>query len=314
MKKPEPDAQVQLVSAFYRGLESAPPMPLPMVPKIWIQGSLLCWKPREGDPPSRDLARLLVDFVALSTERDRGILEFARQWGPLGLCEKHGQPAAHLDRTLCPVRFSVTPPDPGDYDLARKVQETIEFAEPLSLWRQYAAHAHSVLALSAALNSGEKGDPLDWRVALGRQIAPEDDRAELLLRLVNLWLEFGKPHPVLAPAADGRYELRFTSGNLILSDLRELGTAGELILRSADLFALLAVQIASAVAGGSGLATCSACGVLYNPTRHPAQGRRHFCPNCGIKGAWRISKREARSASRSDTGMQAAKQRRKGEN
>jgi predicted RNA-binding Zn-ribbon protein involved in translation (DUF1610 family) len=60
----------------------------------------------------------------------------------------------------------------------------------------------------------------------------------------------------------------------------------------------LALQLAFAVASSEGVTTCFACGRFYTPSRRPAAGRRSFCPDCGLRAAWRTSKRVTRGALR----------------
>jgi hypothetical protein len=152
-----------------------------------------------------------------------------------------------------------------------------------------------VLKLAAALRVGERGDRCDWQAVIGHSPPAKIDHRQVLANVVEFWLGLGKPHPTFVDAKS-RFELRLTSGNFNApdQDLSWLGAAGELIIQGATLFAILGVQIAIAAAGGGELATCFACGALYIPARSPAPLRRSFCESCGIRAAWRYSKRAAR--------------------
>src|ERR1039458_9032651 len=62
---------------------------------------------------------------------------------------------------------------------------------------------------------------------------------------------------------------------------------------SGTLLAEIAVRTALALQEGAGWAICSnpECRRLYRPRRHVAEGRLHFCNNCGKRASWRLSKR-----------------------
>lgn len=56
----------------------------------------------------------------------------------------------------------------------------------------------------------------------------------------------------------------------------------------------LTIQLMSALVG-TALAFCKACGRAYVAERRPAADRNTFCPDCGIRAAWRESKRKIRA-------------------
>jgi hypothetical protein len=109
--------------------------------------------------------------------------------------------------------------------------------------------------------------------------ALERQRA-LVTFAVNGWLEWGRARPqVIWNSPTPTIEL--TTGGFLAAD-RLLGA--------------LALQLTYVVASSEGVATCFACGRFYTPRRRPAARRRSFCPDCGLRAAWRISKRAIRGA------------------
>ena len=97
---------------------------------------------------------------------------------------------------------------------------------------------------------------------------------------VNCWLNWGRARPQLDWQGP--------------TPTIELTTGGMLPMYADRLSGALALQLAYAVASAEGVATCFACGRFYTPTRRPAAGRRSFCRGCGLRAAWRTSKRIAR--------------------
>jgi len=67
---------------------------------------------------------------------------------------------------------------------------------------------------------------------------------------------------------------------------------------SGTLLAEIAVGTALALQEGTGWTICSTpeCRCLYRPNRHTPEGRLHFCPDCGKRAAWRLSKRRRKAA------------------
>jgi hypothetical protein len=101
---------------------------------------------------------------------------------------------------------------------------------------------------------------------------------------VNCWLNWGRARPQID--WDGP------------TPTIELTTGGILPMYADRLAGAIALQLAYAVASSEGVATCFACGRFYTPARRPAAGRRSFCPACGLRAAWRTSKRVARGTLR----------------
>jgi hypothetical protein len=97
---------------------------------------------------------------------------------------------------------------------------------------------------------------------------------------INCWLNWGRARPQID--WDGP------------TPTIELTTGGIVPMYADRLPGALALQLAYAVASSEGVATCFVCGRFYTPARRPAAGRRSFCSACGLRAAWRTSKRVTR--------------------
>ncbi len=281
-------------------------MPLPTasqtIPDVWLSDrELLCWSPG-GTKLMKSFGRVLYDFLSLKDTR--GVLEFAEKYGPLYLCAEHEWPVMHrIDRVLCKPSFE-------------KSAGGLVLSEPASAYLRWSRMAN---ALHEAGYKARNGKPItadEWvRVGVrgsfaarptpvGSKSDPPSPRPlpthgmeaqRMVAAMVNFWLTIGDPRPRLALRADGPFEIQFESGDRSFTGVpKDLELAAAQLGCGGLIFAALAMQLASAVSGGVGFATCSNCGAFYVPNRTPAAGRRQFCLQCGPRAAWRLSKREAR--------------------
>jgi hypothetical protein len=273
----------------------------PVIPDVELSAerALICWRPG-GLRQGASFQRLLPDFVNLSDDSD--VLAFAEKYGPLYLCCKHNRPVMHRhDRVLCPQGF-------------QNKDGRLILSEPVAAYLQLSRRARALIGAADKVRGGEPitadewekaGLGEGWTVTLGAKGNSSPSRlplpthgveaGRLVGGLVNLWLTWGDPRPRLALRGDGRFELQFVGGDQTISGVpKGLELAAAQLGSGGLLFGAIAVQIASAVGGGSGLATCSNCGVFYAPNPAPVLGRHCFCLNCGPRAAWRLSKRKAR--------------------
>ena len=299
---------------------------------IELRGARVCWRPSQ--PAPKFLGRrpayskrvpgsgLLEQFVALGNASGEDILRYARQWGVLGICP-HGLPMSH-DRRCMPMEF----PNRQALTFWEPVQSWQFFSRHAKAILEIAVATHnSEIVESAAAQllcrpPQPKRRVVPHRVAVARRSALSDlatlravlkehqneylwedpfsvidqhlspvgrgsrkgnalERQRTLVTFaVNGWLEWGRARPHIVwngptPA------IELTTGGFLAAD-RLLGA--------------LALQLAYVVASSESVATCFACGRFYTPHRRPAAGRRSFCPDCGLRAAWRTSKRAIRSA------------------
>jgi hypothetical protein len=257
-----------------------------LVPPVRLAAGKLYFRPAgplrfcRGQPE-----RLIFDFARLSEAPDRAFLEFARVWGVLGIC-RHGDLVHHQTPPCLPHRL-------GD-----------EFVEPIPKWRNRALMVRATLNIKAALKRERLGDPADWKLIWPGKVPDQaKTAAEYLAIVASTLLSKANVQPILQ-CVEGRLTITFIGGNFEKL-LKAMSTSGEnepWLSASGTLLAEIAVRTALTLQEGPGWATCSnpECLHLFRPRRHAAEGRLHFCPNCGKRASWRLSKRR-RSAIRDQT-------------
>ena len=216
---------------------------------------------------------LLSEFVTLHNAPAGRILEYARKYGPLGLCE-HGDPTHRLDPKGCRLVVSAS-------------REAIHLREAVQWWRNLAGHAHALLNASAQLLKGKIEPPTFMRLSPKlTSLSPRQLRIALRTPGVfptyglDQWLQFSKvrPRPTYNPRRK-RFDIRISGSPALLG--------------------ALALQIMLTMTQSAGIAICSGCGKLFPPSRRPNPNRNTYCSGCGIKAAWREaqSRQRARKAS-----------------
>ena len=294
-----------------------------------MDGRRLVWSGELSEAPLRNERRLLADFIALSEgpsdHLPRRVLDFAQQWGPLGLCEEHHLPMYHgelaggvksLAPDHCPpgitgisetqlrelARGANTsgrkrPRTPEEWEQFigehPEVLANAEYWEDLSFWEWYSQHARSLLVLAADLRAGRPGHPHDWQAALNQQPLAGEDRNQLLAGRINWWLDvLGRPR-LISVWRRGRFSLEIVNGWIAYRPWSGKGaTLGVQAGWTGHLFTKLAVAIGSAVAGGTGLVPCKSCGTYFRPKRSTQKYCTH--EDCGRKAAVRNAVRRFR--------------------
>jgi hypothetical protein len=168
--------------------------------KVTVEGAYLTFIFEHGGRRKRKTERgMLFNFLRLARAENKEILEYARRWGPLGMCAAHGLPVSHprdakvplvgartamrkVDRAetgFCPPRTALeTGPSPlltaalhAQATHAPKGQRRIY--EPLGSWRQFALGSGALLKLCHSLWSRgpERIQARDWADLFG----PDDE-------------------------------------------------------------------------------------------------------------------------------------------
>ena len=302
---------------------------------IELRRERLCWRPTKpsnafpGFQPAYTKrapgSGLLERFVALAEAPDEAILRYARHWGVLAIC-RHGLPSSHDERCR-PMRLPgqrglvLWEPVPSWRFFSRHAHAVLEIAAAThrshvvedvagQLFTLAPDPSGTGVRLRAARARPRAGRPLEAMLSVpldrktiwdhlvdeitessttGSQTTAAKVNALARQRAfvsfaVNRWLDWGRVRPQvdwtgLTPT------IELTAGGLLTSD---------------RLAGALALQLAYAVASAEGVATCFSCGRFYTPARRPAATRRSFCPECGLRAAWRTSKRAARGALKQD--------------
>ena len=154
-----------------RFLKQSPPPPIIpfwVVPdETQLRGKDLCFRfisgKRDLRPDHRTMRNALRDFLNLVDARDQALLEYARTWGKLGLCEKHGLPMGHQTKTSNVA---------SDHYISESGCESKSrgdwVCEPLQRWRHYSRHMRSVVSLAVALHKAKPASE-DDQIAYGAE-------------------------------------------------------------------------------------------------------------------------------------------------
>ncbi len=211
---------------------------------------------------------LLDRFIGLTDATDAEIYRFAQRFGVLSV-------DAFSDRGL--------------------------YEESLDEWRRWARRVRAAVAIAACLHQEKDRRAEDW--------------ALLDSPTLEIWTEIFAKHTKLRSDQRQLYAERnaladFLNHFLVVARVRpcfiwektltgigftNLGGVdeGEITLAGA-----LALQLVLACSRAKAIATCDSCHRPYPRRWSPATKRRNFCKDCGIKAAWRESKRERRAALR----------------
>ncbi len=253
------------------------------VPPVRRKGAYLYFRPQGPlHPATGQKDRLVFDFANLADASNDAFLEFALKWGVLGVC-RHKLPVSHQVPACLPRCVAG------------------EFVEPIAYWRGRARYVRAILNVKASLTQDELGARSDWRIIWPAN--PPADRTDATRSLAIVASNFLSQVNVQLGLfdIDNRLTIQFISGNFF--DLLKAMSANEDISSwlstSGNLLAEIAVGTALALQEGPGWTVCSApeCRRLYRPKRHTPEGRLHFCPDCGKRASWRLSKRrQAREA------------------
>ncbi len=213
-------------------------------------------------------ADLLDAFIPLADASDAEILKFSQRYGVLNV-----EPVARGPST--------------------GLRE-----EALSDWRRLAKRMRVVLGAAASLHEGQHVRREDWALL---------DPPYLDVRTA-----FYEQAKDLSPLVRRRYFERLCVADVLNEELMLAGVRpsfswsrttsgltftnrGPLSLGELTLTGALALQLALACAKADSIATCSGCHTPYLRRWHSPTGRRNYCEKCGIRAAWRDSKRVRRA-------------------
>ncbi len=141
-------------------------------------------------------------------------------------------------------------------------------ADPIERWHYFAGFFKFALGEGSRLRSKGKLKMRTRKAAT--EVRQFVNQLESAIRL------FGCLRPILVVEA-GRFEIK-------------LGGEGYITM----LPAALTTQLLFTLSGASGFATCAECGRLFTPRRQPRKGENNYCPNCGIRAAWRAAQQRRR--------------------
>lgn len=258
---------------------SSEPLQVPVC--LSLEGSWLVSPDHGNEASTREVVPqvgLLSDFLALWDAADEKVLAYARRYGLLGIWEN----AARLGSDCADIFDASYPAWPWDQDdclfpLPEVANTQVmayyplgwvdgRYLEHTEIWRHLARQASALLHISNRLHQGILGREEDWQTVFEWQIVIDilwrdlDVLGQWVLvrHVVGAWVRLGRVGVRIRPSASG--ECMVFSGE--------------------SLFGALALQIASVISRGEGLAECCNCGLHYPPERVPAKDRRRYCPEC----------------------------------
>ena len=272
----------------------------------------LNWESSPLDTLSGAHKGMLDAFKPLANATDEEILEFAKHYGVLGLCE-HRLPYSHAPAAIH-NRSSLEPEPKGCLPLQ---------VEKLANWRWYAQGFQAALNAAAQLENGKLPDEADWNILMNDSVmgwkeeqVPKISRNTNLAivivslrldRVLNGLLRLGGVNLAVQRRDGGDWRAAWHCGPVIPETRIRVGGGASLpaVVESklsayrVNTFGHLAIQLVTHIARTDGLALCSACGqafVIQNRRRSP--NRRAYCPGCGVTAARRDAKRDWRQKKR----------------
>ena len=287
-----PAALADLIGAAF-------PAPDITVAKTWTDNDGIHWTPESvAVRTEEETDRLFYDFVMLANAPDDRIGAFAKRWGVLGLCQKHGIPMCHHgdNEKTAPATQDVA----GLGRVCPPRRSGADYVETFDDWRKFAIIADRTMTLARQLRQGEPGDPETWQIVYGRQPTAED-RMGTLASCFTLWLLFADLRPIIgASPGGGALRLWVVEYNAVnpRKVMDERGRLYPICGWRGGLFGLLATHLLLTTSGGPrSWAHCSNpdCRNLFVMRRHIPEGRNRFCDDCtGGKVSRRLSKRRLR--------------------
>ena len=179
--------------------------------------------------------RLAFDFARLAGSSEKSFLEFARTWGPLG---------------ICPHRTTVHHKSPPC--LEHLVGD--ELLETISSWRGQARQVLAMLNIRTALNRGELGTNANWRAVWpGSPPTNRSAAAGVLGIVASTFLSKMNAQPILQ-CVDDRLTIAFIGGNFlnILKAMAASDRIARWLSSSGALLAEIAVRTTLALQEGAG--------------------------------------------------------------
>ncbi len=231
-----------------------------LVPKnIELSGNILKWDLEQEVIEKNPDENLIRKFADLANSSPKEVLEFAKTFGVLGLCN-HQLPASHSKISILGNPRSNCQPL-GE--------------ESIDLWYEFAKNAQAILNISLALRLHRRARDEDWLVLLANQKTelPESPRIkqQLIENSINLWLKLSGIRP----------QLNFEGRDLHLA-----------YPTSNSLFAELANQLVMITGETEGIYTCSECcrsgtwkQLATYRLRKPRRGTKFYCDDCRHDGA-----------------------------
>lgn len=259
---------------------------------------------------------MLERFVELYRASDEEILEYAKDWGVLEICN-HGYPKSHSR-----ARFAERYPF-SECELVRSSAYPGCFCEDLSVWRRFSAAADATVRLASKLSRGQRGESDSaWTLLLTRPRQPGPHQPAWMPALLGIYRDilesqseidwrFGDMAALLniKRRLSNKEKLRGARGFLAkeIQTWLRIGDAGLSCYSEPDgrwrmnfsgygTFGVLALKLMLKIADADGTVFCSTCSKAYLPRkRRPSASRANYCEECKSNGTmWREMKKRQR--------------------
>ena len=124
-----------------------------IVPGSWVvpaevtldeSADLLCWSSLGESPRVQPRKGLLREFLTIRAADNAAILGFAKQWGPLWLCETHHRPIMHRRVDFADLAEAVARKERPSICQVKKLDDG-RYAESLHAWRRLSDYAFLIL-------------------------------------------------------------------------------------------------------------------------------------------------------------------------
>jgi len=299
-------------------IRSLPVDLLEVPPRVEYIGEFLRWSffgGGRGPHPVKPGKGMLRDFMDLAEASVDNVVQYARRWGVLGLCE-HGLPYAH-NASEFPLpwirwntksqRYELPLPEnvygarydswkriatAGNRNLTLVKQRPCQpayvglasYIEPIDDWFEWARSVRATMHIAATLHEGKPGSESDWTLLQpGKQFSGihiwEQDRATqwvALTLLLNEWASLAGLRPVLSVDDDAPTFL--------------MGVPQVSVGR---LFGVLVLEMMAAISRSTGFKICRDCGTPFVRQGRGGDGYK-YCEDCGTKAAWRRASKKYR--------------------
>ena len=154
--------------------------------------------------------------------------------------------------------------------------------EEISYWRHFSRLGHAIIRGHQAIAAGQHGEEGDWSVLSEFLNVPFDSLIPRERRRQDPLEKAAAVKFTTIPRALNKWFAQ--AGPCTLVDASPNGYGILIAPRSNTLLGAIVTQIANQVTGPTTVVACSNCGRVYEPSRRPRRGERHYCRECRRNG------------------------------
>lgn len=329
--------EIQFLPRIAGGTRSGLTVPLGVYQPGGVSGTGIVWragvtrKAPENEAP-------IWRFLALATAKDdAAIADFARDWGPLGIC-RCGKPFAH-SRDCRPITWAEAQQPPRGSEVPSEFGGDEIYWEPVEAWRHHSRRFCSILRLVGSLGDADPPSKRDIvqaedffrSIRLGQiqgasvveavaELSSDElrripDRAQLygtqgvVSQAISSMLDEARVRPQFfwMPGAE-RPLLVMAHGAPSMADDEPAWRSALGLTHATSLYAELVCNLASIIQNPQSTRICSMCQiepVVAKDERNLRWDRPAYCPGCRKK-AHQIADRESKRRKRAKAAAPAS--------